>query len=83
MNEGLSGSDEGTFEVLFQCGPSKETATLSVSTKSTVQEVISCASKHFGGEFQVISIFGQHLDRSHLFADYFEPDATFVLHALP
>jgi hypothetical protein len=38
MDEGAIGSDDGTFEVLFQCGPSKETVTLSVPTKSTVEQ---------------------------------------------
>jgi hypothetical protein len=83
LNEAVTGSDEGTFDALFQCGPSKETVTLSFPTKSTVEEVISCASKHFGREFRAMSIFGQQLDSSHLFADYFEPDATFVLQILP
>jgi hypothetical protein len=34
-------------------------------------------------EFSAISIVEQQLDKSHLFADYFEPDATFVLQVLP
>jgi hypothetical protein len=83
MNEGVTGSDDGTFDVLFQCGPSKETVTLSVPTNSPVEEVILCASKHFGREFSAISIFDQQLEGNHLFADYFEPDATFVLEVPP
>jgi hypothetical protein len=78
-----AGQNYVTFDVLFQCRPFEKTVALSVPTQSTVDDVISRASKHLGTEFRSISIFGRHLDQDGLFADYFEPDATFVLHIVP
>jgi hypothetical protein len=56
---------------------------LSVPTRSTINEVIALASKSFYREFRAISVFGQQLDGNELFADHFEADAKFVVHLLP
>jgi hypothetical protein len=69
-----------TFCVLFRSEECEDSVSLSVATTSTIREVVSLASKHFGKEFLALSVCGQKLDMEHLFADYFEPDQIFILH---
>jgi hypothetical protein len=81
--EEVTGSEDGAFNVLIQCGPSKGAVTLSVPTKDTVNEVILCASQYFATNFRAISAYHQQLYGNDLFADYFELETIFVSHVLP
>jgi hypothetical protein len=72
-------AEADTFCVLFRSEESEDAVSLSVATTSTIREVVSLASKHFGKEFHALSIYGEKLDMEHLFADYFEPDQIFVI----
>jgi hypothetical protein len=77
--ESMGEVDTDAFCVLFRSEESEDTVSLSVAMTSTIREVVSLASKHFGKEFGAISVCGEKLDMGHLFADHFEPDQIFIL----